>query len=112
MYFGCFQLPNAPNRTRALDCGAGIGRITKNLLIRFFDHVDIVEQDCKFVEQAKKSFLESDKPLPFGHVVDNFYCEGLQTFKPAEKYYDVIWIQWVLNYLTDKDLLGLLNRCR
>lgn len=25
--------------------------------------------------------------------------------------YDVVWIQWVLNYLTDADLLAFLQRC-
>jgi protein N-terminal methyltransferase len=28
---------------RALDCGAGIGRVTKYVLIPYFDAVDIVE---------------------------------------------------------------------
>ena len=30
-----------PGRARALDCGAGIGRITKHLLTKFFDSVDL-----------------------------------------------------------------------
>ncbi|KAL3764314.1 hypothetical protein ACHAWU_004126 [Discostella pseudostelligera] len=41
-------------------------------------------------------------------------CEcgaGLQDFEPNEQYYDVIWIQWVIGYLTDDDLISFLKRC-
>ena len=36
-----------------LDCGAGIGRVTKNLLLPLFDTVDMVEQNPEFLEKAK-----------------------------------------------------------
>ena len=36
------------------DCGAGIGRVTKNLLLPLFDTVDLVEQNPDFVEKAKE----------------------------------------------------------
>ena len=36
-----------------LDCGAGIGRVTKNLLLPLFDTVDMVEQNPDFLEKAK-----------------------------------------------------------
>ena len=42
-----------------LDCGAGIGRVTKNLLLPLFETVDIVEQNPDFVEKAK-DFLVSE----------------------------------------------------
>ena len=35
------------------DCGAGIGRVTKNLLLPLFDTVDMVEQNPDFLEKAK-----------------------------------------------------------
>ena len=42
------------NRTfRALDCGAGIGRVTSTVLLPLFDSVDIVEPVPSFVKQAK-----------------------------------------------------------
>lgn len=50
-----FQLENPPSKAFALDCGAGIGRITKNLLMKFFKHIDLVEQNPKFLEVAKIS---------------------------------------------------------
>lgn len=35
-----------------LDCGAGIGRVTKHLLLPLFKNVDMVEQDRTFVDKA------------------------------------------------------------
>lgn len=35
------------------DCGAGIGRVTKNLLLPLFDTVDMVEQNPDFLQKAK-----------------------------------------------------------
>ena len=40
----------APGKQRALDCGAGIGRITKHLLQRHFKYVDLVEQNKAFLD--------------------------------------------------------------
>lgn len=45
MYFFWFKL--------FVDCGAGIGRVTKNLLLPLFDAVDMVEQNPEFLEKAK-----------------------------------------------------------
>ena len=39
--------------TFCLDCGAGIGRVTKNLLLPLFNTVDMVEQNADFLEEAK-----------------------------------------------------------
>jgi hypothetical protein len=33
--------------------------------------------------------------------VEGFFYEGLQSFAPAKAHYDLIWIQWVIGYLTD-----------
>ena len=35
--------------TRAADCGAGIGRVTKNFLLSRFQHVDLVEQSPRLL---------------------------------------------------------------
>jgi len=91
-------------KSYALDCGAGIGRITKNLLSRYFEKVDLVDQDPKFVEEAKIQLAENKS-------MGQFFCSGLQEFRPEEGKYDVIWMQWVLSHVTDEDLKELLNRC-
>lgn len=102
---GLFKERSALGKTRALDCGAGIGRITKNLLSRYFDKVDLVDQDPKFIEKAKNLLQENNN-------VGELYCSGLQEFVPEKGKYDVIWMQWVLTHLTDEDLTALLQRCR
>ncbi|KAK3792822.1 hypothetical protein RRG08_038552 [Elysia crispata] len=90
----------------ALDCGAGIGRITKRLLLPIFETVDMVEQDKHFCDNARAFIgVESSR-------VTNIFCSGLQDFVPASGNYDVIWSQWVLGHLEDEDLVRFFQRCR
>ncbi|XP_032684887.1 N-terminal Xaa-Pro-Lys N-methyltransferase 1 [Odontomachus brunneus] len=100
-----FELENAPGKTFALDCGAGIGRITKNLLIKHFKHVDLVEQNPKFLEVAKIS-LENHSSR-----IGQYYPIGLQNFCPTASKYDVIWCQWVLGHLHDEHLIEFFKNC-
>ena len=88
---------------KVLDCGAGIGRVTKFLLINRFEIVDMLEQCTKFIEFAK-TFVDSNK-------VRNYFNVGAQSFNTDEKY-DVIWVQWVLSQLTDEDLLQFLEKIK
>lgn len=63
-----FKMKNGPLKGRVLDCGAGIGRITENLLCKRFEHVDLLEQNENFLETAKLKFKEKN--------VQNFFCSG------------------------------------
>ncbi|OXU28135.1 hypothetical protein TSAR_005012 [Trichomalopsis sarcophagae] len=102
-----FQLPDQlSERKNALDCGAGIGRITGNLLTKFFDTVDLVEQNPKFLEQAKQYLKKS-----IGKVGE-FHSVGLQHFCPEPKKYDLIWCQWVLGHLNNDHLIQFFQNCR
>ena len=38
----------------SLDCGAGIGRVAKCLLLPLFEKVDLVEQNREFLEAADR----------------------------------------------------------
>lgn len=98
--------PNRTGTTRALDCGAGIGRITKRLLLPLFKTVDMVDVTEDFLTKAK-SYLGEE-----GRRVRNYFCCGLQDFSPEPNTYDVIWIQWVIGHLTDNHLSDFLKRCR
>jgi protein N-terminal methyltransferase len=103
---GLFRLDDGPGTGTCLDCGAGIGRISKRLLQRYFSKIDLVEQDPKFLEQAKAYFGEDETNKNAG----DYICSGLQDFTPREAAYDVIWCQWVLGHLTDDDLVEFFKR--
>lgn len=95
---------NSTQTCRALDCGAGIGRISKHLLSRHFQAVDLVEQDRHFLDKARVYLKDNAK-------VENMFCVGLQNFTPKPKTYDIIWCQWVLGHLKDQDLIDFFGRC-
>ncbi|XP_075041181.1 N-terminal Xaa-Pro-Lys N-methyltransferase 1 isoform X1 [Mixophyes fleayi] len=98
--------PLKTGNSHALDCGAGIGRITKRLLLPLFKTVDMVDVTDEFLSKAK-SYLGED-----GKRIGDYYCCGLQDFAPKPSHYDVIWIQWVIGHLTDSDLVEFLKRCK
>ncbi|GAA6023837.1 hypothetical protein JCM10207_005391 [Rhodosporidiobolus poonsookiae] len=50
--------PRPARPFRALDCGAGIGRVTSTVLLPLFDTVDLVEPVPSFVERAQQNALE------------------------------------------------------
>jgi protein N-terminal methyltransferase len=98
------QIINADRELRALDCGAGIGRISSGVLIEKFHYVDLVEPVSHFIDEAKKILGN------LGHK-GNFYEYSLQDFNTMEKY-NCIWIQWVLGQLTDNDVIMFFKRCK
>ena len=87
---------------RAVDCGAGIGRVTAGLLSKVAEVVDIVEPVEKFAREAQKNKSEH---------VEKVYIQGLEDWVPEEKY-DLIWNQWCLGHLTDEQVVGYLKRCK
>ncbi|KAF9196338.1 hypothetical protein BGZ50_000740 [Haplosporangium sp. Z 11] len=99
--------------SHVLDCGAGIGRVTKQVLIKAFDHVDLVENCATFVKQAKEEYLKAE--IASGRVGE-VRCCGLQNvhFEGTswEGRFDVIWCQWVLGHLTEEDLIAFFKRCQ
>ncbi|KAH8277701.1 hypothetical protein KR018_003748 [Drosophila ironensis] len=99
-----------PGNKLALDCGAGIGRVSKNLLLPRFSRVDIVEQDTAFAEKAREYCNQADESGGTGQLEEIFNV-GLQKFTPSKKY-DLIWCQWVLGHLTDRDLVTFFRRMR
>ncbi|XP_010613996.1 alpha N-terminal protein methyltransferase 1B [Fukomys damarensis] len=90
----------------ALDCGSGIGRVSKHVLLPIFDRVELVDMMESFLLEAQ-NYLQGrvDKE-------ESYHCYSLREFTPRFGRYDVIWIQWVSGHLTDKDLLAFLSRCR
>ncbi|BAT74058.1 hypothetical protein VIGAN_01164700 [Vigna angularis var. angularis] len=94
-----------------LDCGSGIGRVTKNLLIRYFNEVDLLEPVSQFLETARQTLALGCQTNAV-HKAVNFYCVPLQDFTPDAGRYDVIWIQWCIGHLTDEDFVSFFNRAK
>eukprot|EP00069_Balaena_mysticetus_P001111 bmy_03688T0 len=90
----------------ALDCGSGIGRVNKHVLLLVFNTVELVDIMESFLLEAQNCLQVK------GGKVESYHCYSLQEFTPRLGRYDVIWIQWVSGYLTVKDLLAFLPRCR
>ncbi|KAH8676905.1 alpha-N-methyltransferase NTM1 [Ilyonectria robusta] len=87
---------------RALEGGAGIGRVTEGLLLQVAEQVDVIEPVAKFT-----TTLEG-KP-----GVGNIFNVGLEGWQPANGVvYDLIWIQWCVGYVADKSLVQFLERCK
>ena len=89
----------------AADCGAGIGRVTKNFLIYRFNKVHLVEVSPRLLASAPAYVGEEYK--------DRIVCivQGLQEFTPEKNTYDVIWTQWVIGHLHDLHFVRFLRRC-
>ena len=91
---------------RAVDCGSGIGRVTKAVLLRIFQHVDLVDANASFLNEAQRYVgTESSR-------VDRYICSSLHEFVPEPGRYDAVWCQWVLGHLSDVDLIAFFRRCK
>ena len=75
---------------RAVDCGAGIGRISFKLLLNFFPNVDLVEPNKDFLQTAKMTAVQKNVKERC-----DFICTPLQGASFPEDHYHVVWIQWV-----------------
>ncbi|KAH6782286.1 alpha amino-terminal protein methyltransferase [Perilla frutescens var. hirtella] len=108
------RFPDAGRGRRlvTLDCGSGIGRITKNLLIRYFSEVDLLEPVSHFLDAARENLAPENLMVTDDHRAVNFYCVPLQEFSPEAERYDIIWIQWCIGHLSDDDFMSFFNRAK
>lgn len=89
-----------------MDCGAGIGRVTKAVLLRIFQQVDMVDVNATFLDEARQYIgTESSR-------VGRYICSSLHEFVPEPRRYDAVWCQWVLGQLRDEDLVDFFRRCK
>ncbi|KAG9439550.1 hypothetical protein H6P81_019715 [Aristolochia fimbriata] len=108
----CERLGSQNRNLVALDCGSGIGRVTKNLLLRHFNEVDLVEPVSHFLEAARENLAPENYLSSDMHKPANFYCIPLQEFTPEAGRYDVIWIQWCIGHLADDDFITFFKRAK
>ncbi|KAL3467796.1 DUF858 domain protein [Aspergillus heterothallicus] len=89
----------------AVDCGAGVGRVTEGFLSHVCEVVDAVEPVEKFTAVLRASSLKASG------VVGEIYVMGIEHWVP-EKKYDLIWTQFCVGHVTDAQLAEYLVRCR
>lgn len=94
-----------PEDGAACECGAGIGRVTKELLL------SLHTQRCDLVESSPKLIAQAPDYIGSRSSKCRFFCQSLQDWEPPHLSYSIIWIQWVLIYLRDEDLIEFLKRC-
>lgn len=99
-------LESLPDRgtARALDCGAGIGRIAKSLLTGLYTTTDLLEPVEHMLEKAKEELAG----LPTGE----FILSSMEKADLPEGTYDLIMIQWAAIYLTDDDFVKFYAQCK
>ncbi|RNF24946.1 SAM-dependent methyltransferase [Trypanosoma cruzi] len=90
--------------SRALDCGAGIGRVTKYLLSTLYTVTDLLEPVDNMLEKAKEELK--------GYPVGEFFLSSMETVNLKPNTYDLIVIQWTAIYLTDDDFVKFLAHCK
>ena len=90
---------------RALDCGAGIGRVTGAVLLKSSERVHLVEVSEALLAQAAVKLSEHAARIECSQT-------SLRDFAPPAGSYNLVWCQWVLGHLTDRDVVALLHRCR
>lgn len=89
---------------RALDCGAGIGRVAKHLLLPAgFAEVDLLDISAEFLARARDVV---------GPQMVNAYCSGLDNFlfTEGERKWHLIWVQWCAIYLNDEAFVNFFRR--
>jgi hypothetical protein len=66
------------------DCGAGVGRITEQLLLHHFHEVDVLEPSQHLIDTAEQNLRASARSstFPAGHAMGRKLCMGLQDFDP------------------------------
>jgi protein N-terminal methyltransferase len=90
----------------AVDCGAGVGRVTKNLLLQNCRTVTLVEQSPRLLAAARDYLGPIDEEKSVIYVQQGLqvsisiispllskYSGSFQEFCPEENSYDLIWIQ-------------------
>ncbi|KAF8197451.1 methyltransferase domain-containing protein [Pholiota molesta] len=134
--FRPLDAPQNPPRTRALDVGAGIGRVTADVLLHLASDVVLLEPVEPFVQQALTKASDSARvswPGLSNQSKSVTILQGtLQDFDPRRPQsarfldrvgyqapripeeidagFDVIWCQWCLGHLSDVDLIAFFKR--
>ncbi|KAG8771948.1 hypothetical protein FRC20_004234 [Serendipita sp. 405] len=117
-------------RFRALDAGAGIGRVTDTVLLHLFDEVVLLEPVQSLIAQAvassitwkgiaskQNSVLFIKQPLqhynPSSPITDDqVFAQTGAVFDTTQLGFDVILTQWMLGHLSDRQVIKFLRQAK
>eukprot|EP00933_Yihiella_yeosuensis_P033912 TRINITY_DN27504_c2_g1_i1.p1 TRINITY_DN27504_c2_g1~~TRINITY_DN27504_c2_g1_i1.p1 ORF type:complete len:257 (+),score=29.76 TRINITY_DN27504_c2_g1_i1:72-842(+) len=92
---------------QVLDVGAGIGRNTVEVLSKLsctIKRIDLLEPSSRLRRAAREA-------LAGKAMIGRIFAQPLQEFV-AQGSYDLVWIQWVLMYVSDGEVVAFLRRLR
>lgn len=90
----------------AMDVGAGIGRVTNGLLLHHFNQVSLLEANEAFLVEAMAR-------LPKDRVHQTFQLRfGDWNHGLSDRKFDLVWIQWVIIYASDQELVSFLKEAK
>ena len=98
-----YQTKKKLGNIKCADCGCGIGRVADQCLSKYFSECDLIDPVASFIEEAEKKLSSK--------IQTRSFAVGIQDWNPDTKY-DLIWCQWSVMYLTDKDAIAFLKRCK
>lgn len=64
-----------------------------------------MEQSARLLDKAREKLGQQ-----FNGASITYDCQGLQDWDPPQNL-DCVWMQWILGYLIDADLVQLLRKC-
>ncbi|KAG1756717.1 alpha-N-methyltransferase NTM1 [Suillus paluster] len=122
-------------RVRALDVGAGVGRVTSDVLLPLVSDVVLLEPVEPFINEARSRGKASESGIEFNDSGYRVLWKGIADrsksvtfFKgtpldrvgylppdgegDVDSKFDVIWCQWCLGHLKDDDLVDFLQRSK
>ncbi|KAF8343953.1 alpha-N-methyltransferase NTM1 [Cantharellus anzutake] len=123
----------AHRRIRALDVGAGIGRVTSTTLLPLVSDVVLLEPVESFIKQAIelsatwRGLNDKSKSVTFLQGTLQHYDpsspklalevkllarKGSAVDPETDSAFDIIWCQWCLGHLSDPDLVTFFRQCR
>jgi protein N-terminal methyltransferase len=85
------------------DVGCGVGRVSKWLLSDFFKNITLIEPIRKFLAKAEVDVAASGATVRAINVAAQDW--------QVDDDYDLIWIQWSTQFLTDDSFVSLLKQC-
>jgi len=87
-----------------LDAGAGVGRVTKHVLLKRSGRVTLLEACPEWSRQSRR-YLGKKRAASC-----EFLTGRIEEYVPRRGAFDLVWIQWVLQYLVDSDAVRALRQ--